>query len=213
MVLENSHPKLSASQAILLSRYSLVDLSTICSTILLFHVCASWWIEKKCRKDGSKPEGERTSVPRSAGTRLWHYIIFTLATSAVIIGLKIMLRIYQINLWNCKFLFHTNKLKSNYHIDRSQRIRNHHCLSFFPVYSVCWTSVGPSRLHAWRTWSSIFRGNCSLPRVSEPYNCPGTRLSTLSLMIIDLMNRSGLSQLLLFARIDCPHLYLFSRSP
>jgi dolichol kinase len=111
VVLENSHPKLSASQAILLSRYSLVDLSTFCSTILLFHVCASWWIEKKCRKDGSKPEGERTSVPRSAWTRLWHYIIFTLATSAVIIGFKIMLKIYHINLWNCKFLLHNNYLK------------------------------------------------------------------------------------------------------
>ena len=110
VVLEISHPKLSALQAILLSRYSLVDLSTICSTILLFHVCASWWIEKKCRKDGSKPEGERTSVPRSAGTRLWHYIIFALATSAVIIGLKIILKIYQINLWNCKFLLHLNNL-------------------------------------------------------------------------------------------------------
>jgi hypothetical protein len=103
LVLENSHPRLSASEAILLSRYSLVDLSTFCSTILLFHVCASRWIEKRCREDGSKPEGERASVPRSTGTRLWYYIIFTLATSAVMIGLKIMLNIYQINLWNCKF--------------------------------------------------------------------------------------------------------------
>lgn len=122
VVLGNSQTKLSASEAILLSRYSLVDLSTFCSTILLFHVCASWWIEKKCRKDGSKPEGERTSVPRSAGTRLWHYVIFTLATSAVIIGFKIMLKIYHINLWNCKFLLDTNYLKSNCHIDRSQLI-------------------------------------------------------------------------------------------
>ena len=122
VVLENSHSKFSASQAILLSRYSLVDLSTFCSTILLFHVCASWWIEKKYRKDGSKPESERASVPRSAGTRLWHYIIFTLATSAVIIGFKIMLKIYHINLWICKFLLHTNYFKTDYHIDRSQPI-------------------------------------------------------------------------------------------
>lgn len=213
MVLENSHSKLSASQAILLSRYSLVDLSTFCSTILLFHVCASWWIEKKCRKDGSKPEGERTSVPRRAGTRLWYYIIFTLATSAVIIGFKIMLKIYHINLWICKSLLHNSYLESNYHIDRSQHIWNHRCISFFPVYFVFWTSVGPSRLHAWRAWSSIFRGNRSLPRVPEPHNCPRTRLPSLSFLITDFMSRSGLSQLLLFARIDCLHLYLFFRSP
>ena len=122
VVLEKFHPQLSASEAILISRYSLVDLSTFCSTILLFHVCASWWVEKRCQKDGSKPEGERASVPRSAGTRLWYYIIFTLATSAVIIGLKIMLKIYQINLWNCKVTLHITHIKSNYYIDRSERI-------------------------------------------------------------------------------------------
>ena len=122
VVLGNSHTRLSASEAVLLSRYSLVDLSTFCSTILLFHVCASWWTEKKCRKDGSKPEGERASVPRSAGTRLWHYIIFTLATSAVITGLKIMLKTYQINLWDCKFLLHIVHIKSNRRTDRSERI-------------------------------------------------------------------------------------------
>ena len=120
VVLENSHTRLSASQAILLSRYGLVDLSTFCSTILLFHVCASWWIEKKCRKDGSKPEGERASVPRSAGRRLWLYIIFTLATSAVIIGLKMTLTFSQLKLWHCKFILHIIHSKSNYH--RFERI-------------------------------------------------------------------------------------------
>ena len=122
VVLENSHTRLSASEAVLLSRYSLVDLSTFCSTILLFHVCASWWIEKKCRKDGAKPEGERASVPRSTGTRLRHYVTFMLATSSVIIGLKIMLKFYQINLWSCKFLLHINHFQSNHYIDRSERI-------------------------------------------------------------------------------------------
>ncbi|KAF8802541.1 hypothetical protein BYT27DRAFT_7341419 [Phlegmacium glaucopus] len=105
--LENSHNRLSASQAVLLSRYSLVDLSTFCSTMLLFHVCASWWIEKKCRKDGGKPEGERASVPRSAGLRFWYYIIFTITTSVVIVGLKIMLSIYLFNLWNYLNIFET----------------------------------------------------------------------------------------------------------
>ena len=107
LTLENSHTRLSASQAILLSRYSLVDLSTFCSTILLFHVCVSWWIEEKCRKDGSKPEGERASVPRSGGQRFWYYTIFALTTSAVIIGLKITLKVYGFNLWNCKLHFST----------------------------------------------------------------------------------------------------------
>jgi len=121
VALENSHTRMSPSQAILLSRYSLVDLSTLCSTILLFHVCASWWVEKKCRKDGNKPEGERASVPRSAGIRFWYYIIFTLTTSAVIVGLKITLNIYQINLWNCKSLLHII-FKSNHHSIRCEHI-------------------------------------------------------------------------------------------
>ncbi|KAF8150767.1 hypothetical protein B0H34DRAFT_801693 [Crassisporium funariophilum] len=105
VTLKNSQSRLPAAHAVLVSRYGLVDLSTFCSTILLFHVCASWWMEKGCVKEGNKPEGERASVPRSEGQRSSYYILFTLATSIAIVGLKIALNIYEFNLWNYLNIF------------------------------------------------------------------------------------------------------------
>lgn len=100
--LENSQTHLLASHSALLSRYSLVDLSTFCSIILLFHVCSSWWMEYRSCKGGIKAEGERASVPRSEGQRSWYYVLFTIGMSAMMIGLKLGLRIYDINLWKCE---------------------------------------------------------------------------------------------------------------
>ncbi|KAF9484335.1 hypothetical protein BDN70DRAFT_910722 [Pholiota conissans] len=101
----NSPTNLPAAQAALLSRYSLLELSTFCSVILLFHVCASWWIEYRTCKEGSKPDGERFSVPRKEGRRTLYYVLFTLATSVMMISLKVGLRIYDINLWKYLNLF------------------------------------------------------------------------------------------------------------
>lgn len=100
-VLQNPKVHLSAAQAALLSRYSLVDLSTLCATILLLHVCASWWIEGRVRKDGNV-EGERASVPRSEGRRSWYYILFALGSTVLMVTLKIAMPIYGINLWICE---------------------------------------------------------------------------------------------------------------
>ncbi|CAA7266925.1 unnamed protein product [Cyclocybe aegerita] len=101
-MLHYSLAKVRPSQAVLLSRYSLVDLSTMCSTILLLHVCASWHLERQlargCTNKG-KPDGERASVPRKEGRRSWYYVIFTLSTSVVIISLKFIMRAYDLNLW------------------------------------------------------------------------------------------------------------------
>lgn len=101
ITLVNSPINLPAAQAALLSRYSLLELSTLCSAILLFHVCASWWIEYRACKGGSKSDGERFSVPRKEGRRSLYFVLFTLATSVMMMSLKVVLRIYDVNLWKC----------------------------------------------------------------------------------------------------------------
>ena len=100
IVLSNAIPSLTASEAVLVSRYNLVDLSTFCSTILLFHVCASRWLEGCYSKSGGKPEGERASVPRSEGRRALYYIFFTLTVSVAMLVLRIVLQKYGIGLWS-----------------------------------------------------------------------------------------------------------------
>lgn len=94
------HTPHSALEALVLSRYSVVNLATFCSTILLFHVCASWWLETKHRKDGDSPEGERASVPRSERLRTWYYIVFTFSVSVGAIGLKMWLQVLGYRIWH-----------------------------------------------------------------------------------------------------------------
>lgn len=116
IVLSSSIPPLTASEAVLVSRYNLVDLSTFCSTILLFHVCASWWLEGYYSKSGSKPEGERASVPRSEGRRALYYILFTLTVSITMLVLRIVLQKYGIGLWSRqKFCFCVERLLINFY--------------------------------------------------------------------------------------------------
>ena len=108
VVLHESFYRLTASQAVLLSRYSLLDLSTFCSIIVLFHVFASWLIERSSGKGVEgvpKPEGERSSVPRSEGRRSWYYIIFALALSSVMIAAKIATSIFRLRVWMCAYFY------------------------------------------------------------------------------------------------------------
>lgn len=98
--LHRSHASFSALEALVLSRYSLVDLGTFCSTILLFHACASWLIEAKYRKVVDSPEGERASVPRSERLRTSYYVIFTFCVSIGAIGLKVWFQIMAFKIWH-----------------------------------------------------------------------------------------------------------------
>lgn len=97
--LENSQKAYTALEALVLSRYSLVDLGTFCSTILLLHVCASWWQESRFHKRGDTVAGERASVPRSEGLRAWYYVLFTLSVSAGTLGLKALLQSQGWGIW------------------------------------------------------------------------------------------------------------------
>lgn len=89
----------TALEALVLSRYNLLDLSTFCSSILLLHVCASWWLESRYAESTSTLIGERRSVPRSEALRTWYYIVFTLATSVGAVILKAMFHHCGFGFW------------------------------------------------------------------------------------------------------------------
>ncbi|KAG6862007.1 hypothetical protein C0995_008194 [Termitomyces sp. Mi166 len=101
--LHNSRDVPTALDALVRARYNLVNLGTFCSTILLLHVCASWYQEYRCLKRGNTAEGERTSVPRSEGRRFLYYILFTLAVTSGIFGLKVLFQQRNFGLWELIF--------------------------------------------------------------------------------------------------------------
>ncbi|KAJ3997165.1 hypothetical protein F5050DRAFT_1880720 [Lentinula boryana] len=98
-LLNNAKGSYNALEALILSRYNLVDLSNLCSTILLFHVCASWWFESRYRVNGSTLDNERKSVPRSAGKRLGYFVLFTLGTTISMLGIKLGLTEFSLGIW------------------------------------------------------------------------------------------------------------------
>jgi dolichol kinase len=89
----------TALQALVLARRSLVDLGTLCPTILLVHVCASWWTEHLYRKIKTVPEGERGSVPRKESKRAWRYASFTLVVTIAALGLRMLMSFLGCGIW------------------------------------------------------------------------------------------------------------------
>ncbi|KAJ7593538.1 hypothetical protein C8J56DRAFT_500602 [Mycena floridula] len=99
-VIMNTKRPFTAIEALILSRFNLLDLSTLCSTILLFHTCASWWLESRYRDlNGDGPDGERRSVPRKEGQRSWYYIMFTVSVSLSLVAIKFVLQRENILVW------------------------------------------------------------------------------------------------------------------
>lgn len=105
VLLHNLKGNFSALEALVLSRYNLVDLSNLCSTILLFHVCASWWLESRYRAGGLSLDGERKSVPRSEGKRLSYFVFFMLGTTIGMLGIKFALHEFSLGIWQRKLIF------------------------------------------------------------------------------------------------------------
>ncbi|KAF9000612.1 hypothetical protein BDQ17DRAFT_656459 [Cyathus striatus] len=104
--LRNPRASITPAHSLLLSRYALVNLGTYCSAILLFHVCASWWLEGRYRKKASVPDGERSSVPRSEGRRAWFYILFSVVVSLGSLSMKIILGRQSSGIWLIASLFY-----------------------------------------------------------------------------------------------------------
>ncbi|KAF7972519.1 hypothetical protein HWV62_17806 [Athelia sp. TMB] len=76
IVLDGSPLPKTVLEALVLSRRHLVDISTVCSAILLAQVSASWWYESRFQRATNAPEGERASVPRSEGRKFGLYVCF-----------------------------------------------------------------------------------------------------------------------------------------
>jgi len=100
--LHNLQGSYAASQALFLARYSLVNLSTLCSSTLLLHIYASWWFEWRYSKLPGAGDGERTSVPRNEGRRMWYYTLFATVVSLAVTMTRFVLQECRIGIWQRK---------------------------------------------------------------------------------------------------------------
>ncbi|KAG6373418.1 Fph type histidine kinase [Boletus reticuloceps] len=98
-VLGDAHAPLSALNAQISSRRSLVDYATLCSFILLVQIFSSWWYEARYRRGRNVPEGERGSVPRSEAQRTWTYWMYSYALTLVALFVRYLLASNHIGLW------------------------------------------------------------------------------------------------------------------
>jgi dolichol kinase len=93
---------MSVLEAVTSARYNAVNLATLCSSILLMHVCASSWFEARSRRGVNAPEGERGSVPRKEVKRSLLYILFTFSVSCGTILVRFLLAKGGLGIWQRK---------------------------------------------------------------------------------------------------------------
>jgi dolichol kinase len=98
-VLHTTHHDYTVPQALILSRFTCVNLSTLCSTVLLLHIYASCWFERRYSKSLNAKEGERTSVPRNEGRRALYYGLFTIAISTIVSVTRAILSRIGVGIW------------------------------------------------------------------------------------------------------------------
>ncbi|KAA1467328.1 hypothetical protein DENSPDRAFT_792529 [Dentipellis sp. KUC8613] len=99
LTLPNAGNPMTPLEALILGRRNAVHLATMCATILLTHVSASWWFEARYRRRHAVVEGERGSVPRSEARKSWYYILFTFTVSLCLLGLRYAFEIANIGIW------------------------------------------------------------------------------------------------------------------
>ncbi|KAH9856541.1 hypothetical protein C2E23DRAFT_865957 [Lenzites betulinus] len=99
MTLPQSAIPLSPLQALVRSRRYLVSQSTLCATLLIVHVCASWVTEARHRRKLVVPEGEVSSVPRKEGRRTYLYILFTMSVTLWILCVRIAMEEMRLGIW------------------------------------------------------------------------------------------------------------------
>lgn len=105
-MLSNLGKPLSLLQALVLSRRNAVSLATLCSTILLVHVCASWGFEALYRRRTNVAEGERASVPRSEARKSWLYVLFTSAVCLGLLALRFLFERAHLGVWQGASFFY-----------------------------------------------------------------------------------------------------------
>ncbi|KAI0784170.1 hypothetical protein C8Q75DRAFT_724975 [Abortiporus biennis] len=98
--LPNTLTPLTALEALLLSRRNLLDLSTVCSTILIIHVAASKVTEDRHRRKTNVPLGELSHVPRKESRRTYLYALFAISSTLWILCVRIFLSEFlKLGIW------------------------------------------------------------------------------------------------------------------
>lgn len=97
--LSNPAGRLTAHQALVVSRRSLVSLSTLCATILIVHVCASRVTEARHRRKKTIPDGELSHVPRQEAKRAYLYVLFAVSVTLWVLCVKIVLVESHLGVW------------------------------------------------------------------------------------------------------------------
>ncbi|KAH8100919.1 Fph type histidine kinase [Cristinia sonorae] len=98
-ILSNSIIPYTAVEALLLSRRTLVNQATFCSTILIVHICSSWVTEARHRREKVVPNGELSHVPRKEGRRTYLYALFVVSVTLWVLCVKIAMQELHLGVW------------------------------------------------------------------------------------------------------------------
>jgi hypothetical protein len=90
-----------------LARRNLVDLSTVCSTILLAQMSASWWFESWYVRGANAPADERASVPRREARKFGLYVLFTFCATLGALCLRALAENAKLGIWQSKQEFYS----------------------------------------------------------------------------------------------------------
>ncbi|KAG8935523.1 hypothetical protein FRC02_007882 [Tulasnella sp. 418] len=105
------HTHVTASEALVLSRRNLVQLSTFCSFILFSHISAWRWKRSRCPTsslypnalaiaiNGALPTPEDSLIPRNEVKRSWLYTKFCLLLTFVALLIRWVVEASQIGIW------------------------------------------------------------------------------------------------------------------
>lgn len=91
---------LTALDSLKRSRRALVQLSSLTSSLLLVHLCASRLYEGYHRFRKTVPESERASVPRREWLRTQLYVVFSFLTSLSTLVSKTVLMRTNLGIWD-----------------------------------------------------------------------------------------------------------------
>ncbi|KAI0050449.1 hypothetical protein FA95DRAFT_1536216 [Auriscalpium vulgare] len=97
--LSNFGKPFDPAEALVLARRNAVNLSTLCSTILSIHVCASSKFESRYRRRHKVALGERGSVPRSEMRKWWMYTLLVLSSTVALLVLRYAFALTNIKIW------------------------------------------------------------------------------------------------------------------
>lgn len=169
---ETEYPN-TALDALLVSRRSLVNLSTFCSTILIVHVCASRVTEARHRRKIKVPDGELSHVPRKESRRAYLYVLFTVSVTLWILCVKIALAEAKLGIWQGELIVRTDgKERCLTWCYRHAKRGSRGCLAVLSVHVVYRSSACASRFHPGRAYARLLRCDRFVHGDDEPHHRP-----------------------------------------